>query len=111
MNCNIDNLTFGQIKEIAKLAGNVSGDKAAHPLIGKKVLVVIQHGFIFFGTLTSTNGYLTLSDASNIRYWQTRTGGLQELIEKGTVKDDKIDKCSSSPVINEHLFIQEIVRW
>ena len=47
----------------------------------------------------------------NIRYWQTRTGGLQELIEKGTVKDDKIDKCSSSPVINEHLFIQEIVKW
>lgn len=86
---NIDDLTIGQAKELSAIFG---GTKEKHPLDGQKVVAVLPHGFIHYGVLHDSGGRFALSEASNLRYWVKRDGGLPEFAAFGPKEDDRIDK-------------------
>ena len=83
-------LTINDIKQL------LAGDTATpHPLNGKRVVAVLPHGFIHFGILHDNGGHYTLTEASNLRYWKTRSGGLPEFAAKGPITDDRIDEIGT----------------
>lgn len=73
----------------------MSDSVKVHPLNGKRALVILPYGFIYFGLLTDLSGDLetgyALTDAANLRGWETRDEGLSEFIEKGPIAADNID--------------------
>ena len=93
---NINDMTVGQCREIAELFSVNIGDQQAQQkhahLAGSKVLAIVPNGFVFIGdlSLTKSGGYI-LNNASNIRSWKARVGGLPELAKNGYIDGDKID--------------------
>ncbi|MBA1446510.1 MAG: hypothetical protein M3H12_20010 [Chromatiales bacterium] len=66
--------------------------KKTHPFEGKRVVAVLPHGFIYYGTLTYyDDGRFTLTNAMNLRYWSARDRGLPEFAKKGPIQGDRID--------------------
>lgn len=92
---NIDALTIGEARQIMALLGSTKQDAQPHPLEGKRVVWIGTHGFIWVGTLRSQSGLQYLADADNIRYWETRSGGLPELARNGYSGGDKIDRVGT----------------
>lgn len=90
---NIDDLTIAQAKTLASMFNPVpQNNHKGHPLLGRKVVAVLPHGFIHFGELYATQTGYKLTDASNLRYWSKRDGGLPEFAKKGPIADDRVDK-------------------
>ena len=85
-------LTINDIKE---LINTETESKSKHPLNGQRVVAVLPHGFVHFGTLHDNGGHYTLTNASNLRYWKMRGGGLPEFANKGPVSEDKIDNIGT----------------
>ncbi len=86
-----------------------------HPLVGRNVLVVSTNGFVHVGKLFQESdwtsdgfGYLSLTNAKNIRYWERRDGGLPQLAHEGFIPGDKIDSCASRIYLHSIVFIQAI---
>lgn len=106
---NIDELTIGQVKELAKFIPSRGSCGIAGPARlakeGQKVIAVLQRGWAFVGTYHQTGDSATLTDAACIRRWGT-SEGLGELAEKGPLSDDAqngptvLDKC---PLISFHI--------
>lgn len=110
----IDDLTFGELKQIAAMFNErkVEQPPTLHPAIGKNVLAILPSGFIYFGILTQySSGDYGLENASNLRYWKTRNGGLPEFAEKGPVSDDKIDKVSGTVFFEGYVAILPLGDW
>jgi hypothetical protein len=92
---NIDDLTYGQIKEIAKLACGVSTTQAVgeHPFIGKKVIIRTFSAGVHYGELAEKDGKeVILKNARRLWYWKTTNGGisLSEVANAGVHKDSKV---------------------
>ena len=107
---NIDDMTIKQARELAVAEMFGGSAPAMHPLVGKKVLVVLPGRFIYMGTLEQHGSHYTLKDAENIRYWETRDNGLGELASDGVKEGDKIDKCP--PIwfqVGEEIVFMEIM--
>lgn len=77
------------LSELAQAFGG--NNRTQHPYHGKRVLAVLPHGFIHFGHLHDEGGRYRLTDASNLRYWSKRDGGLPEFAASGPKSDDRID--------------------
>ena len=107
---NIDDMKLGDIKQIAALFGGENQSKK-HPLIGQKVVAILPHGFIYFGKLSQESGIYKLTDASNLRYWKTRSGGLPEFAKDGPIDDDKIDAVSGCVCFDVHIAIIPCGDW
>jgi len=88
---NIDDLTIKQARELSAMF--CAAHPVHHPLVGKKVLVMLPGRFIYMGTLELVGGYHVFYDAQNIRYWTDRKNALGGLAKKGLLEDDKIDDC------------------
>lgn len=58
------------------------------------VIVILQRGWIFVGSLTKNGSECTLTNASNIRRWGT-TKGLGELAEGGPLSNTQLDKVGT----------------
>ncbi len=78
-----------------------------HPLIGRKVIVISTNGFVHAGILEQRSNLLCLRDASNIRYWSKRQGGLPELAKNGFCEEDKIDKIDGLVALHSVVAIME----
>ena len=78
-----------------------------HPLIGRKVIVISTNGFVYAGILEQYGNLLCLREASNIRYWSKRDGGLPELAQNGFCDQDKIDKINGLVVLHSVVAIME----
>ena len=100
-------LSISDLKEL--LAGS-SSKPLKHIFHGQRVVVALPHGFIFFGTLHDTEGRLSLINASNIRYWSKRDGGLPEFARLGPKPDDKID-AAGTVAIHSPLFVYQTGDW
>ena len=107
---NIDDLTLGQVKGIAEMFGGAKQQKA-HPLLGQRVLVILPHGFVYFGNLNQRYGELELLDACNVRYWEKREGGLPEFADSGPSENDKIDRVHTSVIIGQYVAMIECGDW
>ena len=84
-------LSMKDLREL--ISGSTDVTAIAHPLDGKKVIAVLPYGFIFLGKMHDLGGRFRLTEASNIRFWVKRNGGLPELAEKGPINGDRIDPC------------------
>ena len=82
MHMNIDELTVAQIKEVSKLAKGLTGGACAKakPLEEKRVVVVVDRGWIFAGDQSVTSdGYIRLSNAVHVFRWEAM--GFAKMIE------------------------------
>ena len=99
----INNLTIGQVKEIAGLAGALGKCKATEsaPLRTDASIriVVLQRGWIAVGKVSQCGDQVTISSASVIRRWGT-TNGLGEIAVNGPKAETVLDKC---PDIQAHI--------
>ena len=89
---NIDELTVGQLKEITKLASGIGcAPKTATSkakLEEKRVIVVVDRGWIFAGDQTVTSdGYIKLTNAVHVFRWESM--GFAKMVETG--KGPKVD--------------------
>jgi hypothetical protein len=86
---NLDELTVAQVKEIAKLAKGLSGGcKPSAKLEEKRVVIVVDRGWIFAGDQTVTSdGYIRLSNAVHVFRWESI--GFAKMIENW--RDPKVD--------------------
>lgn len=106
---NIEELTIGQVKELAKFMPSSRPDGISAPARladeGQKVIAVLQRGWAFVGNYHQAGDSATLTDAACIRRWGT-SEGLGEIAEKGPLPDDTqngptiLDKC---PPISFHI--------
>ena len=90
---NIDDLTYGQLKQIAAMfAGQDVAPVAqpkTHPAI--PVIVCTDKRGVVFGYCTDTSARpITLKNARMALYWSSDVGGVFGLGEKGPTKDCKI---------------------
>jgi len=94
---NINELTLGQIKEVASIATNLctgSGSSAAaSPSCADNDvrIVILQRGWVVVGYYRRVNGRVLVSKASVIRNWGT-TKGIGELID-GPTAATKLEPC------------------
>lgn len=90
---NIDEMTVGQLKEITQLARGIGCEgaprtKTAAKLEEKRVVCVVDRGWIFAGDQTVTSdGYIRLSNAVHVFRWESM--GFAKMIEDW--KNTKVD--------------------
>jgi len=99
-----------ELQELKELLGGSSSKPVPHIFHGQRVVVALPHGFIFFGTLHDASGGLSLIEASNLRYWSKRDGGLPEFAMKGPRPNDKIDKVGTV-AIHTPIFMYQTGEW
>ena len=86
---NIDELTFGQIKEISALFPAQTANTP--PSWDGPVVAQFIGRFVFVCNLRIVGNYCYLTNVRNVRHWETRTDGLGSFARHGAVADDKID--------------------
>ncbi len=86
---NIDELTVGELKQITSLARGVGGcAKPKAKLEEKRVILVVDRGWIFAGDQTTTSdGYIKLTNAVHVFRWESM--GFAKMIEDW--KNPKVD--------------------
>lgn len=93
---NIDDLTFGELKQIAAMFGN-STVAAPNPLIGKYVIVRCRDAGVHAGVLESTDGRsCVITEARRLWYWKVAGSGdfLNAIALSGVHEESKL----SAPV-------------
>ncbi len=96
---DIDNLTVGQIRQIAALAAglgvNAHENTKAHP--PRPVVVCTDKRGVVFGYCVDVSARpITLTEARMCLYWSVDVGGVFGLGEKGPTKDCKISATLST---------------
>jgi hypothetical protein len=86
-NMDINNLTLGQIKEVASIATGLCATPSASANVdsGEVRIVILQRGWVVVGYYKRANGRVFVSKACVIRNWGTAKG-LGELIAGPTAK-------------------------
>lgn len=90
---NIDDLTYGQLKQIAAMFTGQGVTPVTHPKTHAAIPVIVctdKRGVVF-GYCTDTSARpITLTSARMALYWSSDVGGVFGLGEKGPTKDCKI---------------------
>ena len=87
---NIDDLTYGQVKELRHVFGGTA-DAANHDILNPEIrIVVLQRGWVIVGRFTRKGEYIHITDANVIRSWGT-SKGLGELAVSGPLSETKLD--------------------
>ena len=104
---NIDDLTYGQMREIANLLGFVASQQPKEqtdnkPISGSiPVVVCTDKRGVVFGYTSNYNGdKITLTQARMCLYWSAEVGGVFGLAEKGPTKNCKISATAPSITLN-----------
>lgn len=101
---NIDDLTYGQLKEIAAMFGttnvvNTTTSPSTHGLTGQKVIVRASAAGVHYGELVSIEGdTVTLKNARRLWYWVVdgkKGVSLSDVAEHGVSSDSKV--CATVP--------------
>lgn len=89
---NIDNLTFGQLKQIAAMFGS-SPQSEPHPMIGKYVIVRTYSAGVHAGELVSQDGGLVmLKNSRRLWSWAAKKGvALSGVAIHGMKEGQKVD--------------------
>lgn len=90
---NIDNLTFGQLKEIAAMFSNQQPAKKSHPFIGKYVIARCYAAGVHAGEVISAEGEeVILKDSRRLWSWKAKNGiALSGVAQNGIKSDSKVD--------------------
>ena len=100
---NIDNLTYGELKQIAAMFSSAIAQPIAEPAKQHEripVVVCTDKRGVVFGYCTDTSARpIKLENARMCLYWSADVGGVFGLGEKGPTKDCKISATLSSIVL------------
>ena len=95
---NIDEMTVGQLREVAKLARGLGSDCAPKPkakLEEKRVILVVDRGWIFAGDQSTTSdGHVKLTNAVHVFRWESM--GFAKMVEDW--KSSSVDLRPVAPV-------------
>jgi hypothetical protein len=97
---NIDNLTFGELKQIAAMfAGQQSTAKPANPVVGEYCIARCYSAGVHAGEVVSVDGEnVVLKDSRRLWSWKAQDGiALSGVAQHGIKSECKIDV--SNPVI------------
>lgn len=97
---NIDNLTFGELKQIAAMFGAEKTTAKPHPFVGKYVIARCYSAGVHAGELVSAdNENVILKDSVRLWSWKAKEGlALSGVAQHGILLDkSKID--SMNPLI------------
>ena len=107
---NVDELTIGQVKEIAAL---LPAQQVAEPTIDHGLqIVVLDRGFVYIGYVKTAAGWVHITNAWNIRRWGT-TEGLGQLVN-GPLSGTTLDRVGNVRVPDHaliHLIAVEEEQW
>ena len=103
---NIDNLTFGELKQIASMfaATQAAATKttAAHPFVGKYVIARCYAAGVHAGTVLSVDGEnVILTDSRRLWSWQAKDG----IALSGVAQHGIKDKGCKVDVVNPTLYL------
>lgn len=98
---NIDNLTFGELKQIAALFGATQSAPATakpHPYLGKYVIARCYSAGVHAGYVESVDGEnVVLTDSRRLWSWKARDGvALSGVAQNGIQSGCKIDTLNPS---------------
>lgn len=98
---NIDDLTIGEAKELAKLFSSKNNDSSIgiSSMVGKKAIIRTYSAGVHYGTVAEKSGNeIILKDARRLYYWKTNGGvSLSEVSLTGL--DDESKVCASVEAI------------
>lgn len=99
---NIDNLTFGELKQIAAMfqGQSVPQTNAPHPFVGKYVIARCYAAGVHAGEVVSANGEeVILKDSRRLWSWKAKDGvALSGVAQTGIKSDSKVD--TMNPLIS-----------
>ena len=103
MNVNIDNLTYGELKQIAALFSDTApAAKPTHPLVGKYVIARCYAAGVHAGTVESVDGEnVILRDSRRLWSWKAQDG----VALSGVAQFGIVDKSSKLDVINPIIYL------
>ena len=90
---NIDNLTFGELKQIAAMFAEKQQAKKDHPFVGQYVIARCYSAGVHAGEVVSAEGEnVILKDSRRLWSWKAKEGiALSGVAQKGVTSDCKID--------------------
>lgn len=97
---SIDNLTFGELKQIAAMFGGQQQAKPAHPFVGEYVIARCYSAGVHAGEVVSVDGEnVVLKDSRRLWSWKANDGvALSGVAQHGIQKQScKID--TQNPMI------------
>lgn len=98
---NIDNLTFGELKQIAAMFGNAAPmAPLPHPFVGKYVIARCYAAGVHAGEVVSVDGEeVILKDSRRLWSWKAKNGiALSGVAQNGIKPDSKVD--TMNPLIS-----------
>lgn len=103
---NIDNLTFGELKQIASMFAATQSaapkTNAAHPFVGKYVIARCYAAGVHAGTVLSVDGEnVILTDSRRLWSWQAKDG----IALSGVAQHGIKDKGCKVDVVNPTLYL------
>lgn len=103
---NIDNLTFGELKQIASMFAATQSaapkTNAAHPFVGKYVIARCYVAGVHAGTVLSVDGEnVILTDSRRLWSWQAKDG----IALSGVAQHGIKDKGCKVDVVNPTLYL------
>lgn len=98
---NIDNMTYGELKQIAALFGNQSKQQN-HTMIGKYVIARCYAAGVHAGTVESVDGEnVILSNSRRLWSWQAKDGVALSGVAQFGIKD----KGCKVDVVNPEIYL------
>lgn len=89
---NIDNLTFGEIKQIAAMFGTAQQVSASHPMVGRYVIVRCSGAGVHAGVLVSQDGnQAILKDSRRLWFWKAKNGIALSGLSQFGLQSGKVD--------------------
>jgi hypothetical protein len=97
---NIDNLTFGELKQIAAMFAGQQPAKKEHPFVGKYVIARCYAAGVHAGEVVSADGEeVILKDSRRLWSWKAKDGvALSGVAQNGIKPDSKVD--TMNPLIS-----------
>ena len=99
---NIDNLTYGELKQIAALFGNAPAVAPVNPMIGKYCIARCYSAGVHAGVVASVDGEnVVLKDSRRLWSWKAKDGvALSGVAQAGLTADkSKVD------VVNPEIYL------
>jgi hypothetical protein len=90
---NIDNMTYGELKQIAAMFGAVQQVSKPHPFVGKYVIARCYSAGVHAGEVVSADGEnVILKDSRRLWSWKAKDGvALSGVAQTGVQSGCKID--------------------
>lgn len=83
---NINELTIGQVKELASLFGNNNQQNTVHPMLGRRCLIRTYSAGVHIGDVEYVNGMeVKLKNALRLYSWADGGLSLSAIANKGVV--------------------------